>query len=159
MQVDIPQHDEPGYGQYTSVNDLPMFADVVAANGGPFDPEHLVVVRRSEHNHFTIDGVPTRRVDEDGKVTMLNWCDPLKVAGDGNGVHGFYATPGYGFVFVDLSGSRYTFARDVNVVDDVIYDVYFTLRYVAPGNNALGYMDEIYIPSDHPFLQSFVKAE
>lgn len=149
----IPMYGEPGYGNYTSVNDLASFAHLVEANGGPFDPKELVHIQRNSSGHYTIDGVQSLFPTEDGQFDMAIWVEPDMFRDViGADVSGFYATPGYGFVFVDMFGSRYALLR-TNGPDGRHF--YYAADYVNASGALSIYLEDLYVPSDHPVAHTW----
>lgn len=134
------------FGKYKSVNKLPHFADVVEAHG-PFDPAVKVNIHLSRDGRYTLDGLDA--FDHDGKPKF--GLDLRKFINNAiNGVR--YISNGQ--LNVDAEGRRYiVYISDANGLV-LPYSILMSFKD-DPG---VYYTPVISLPSDHPFLQAFIKA-
>jgi hypothetical protein len=137
------------YGQYTSVNDIPEFADYVAQHG-PFDPNNRVTFIKNEKGFYMPDGGDHTSIDEEGIVhTSLGIYLDIARALDSD-VSGM-------LIFVDgvfrlnFDGMQYVCHTSDTPEGGILYSCNYNVR--DPEYNI--HVNQMSVPGDHPLLMCF----
>lgn len=132
------------YGDYTSINDIPEFADFVAENG-PFVAENRVTLIKAAGGVYTPNG--ENRIAPDGDTTKTTYwvdLDTLEALSGDNGIT--YISNN--LVYVEFEGYRYlcyiTGYNDRNI----IYSCNFHIQ--NPENQI--HVLQVDLPGDHPLF-------
>lgn len=131
-------------GDYTSINDIPAFADYVAEYG-PFDPNKIVPISQAASGQYTPYGVNHNTGDEDGRTTFWLDMSALDDIGEFEGVY-MYSVAQFS---VDFNGQRYIYYITPAAGNDVIYSVNLELI------TGLSHRQDVVLPADHPLLMCF----
>lgn len=136
----------PTFGAYKSVNNLPHFADAVKEHG-PYDPEVKVAIGLARDGRYTIDSVDAFDAAMKPKFGLdLTYFINNTI----NGV--IYVSNGQ--IQVDVEGMRYTF-----YISDAGGQILpYSILSIDPTDYSSYRVTQIYLPSDHPFLQAFVSV-
>lgn len=133
------------YGEYTSINDLPEFADYIAEHG-PADPDIKVTLIKNAEGHYTIGGIPELYQDENDVWQTGLWFD-MSVFDTLDPEHGVSVTSN-GQFSMDFEGSRYIIYTSAITGKTILY----SCNYLIPDPWFMINMHQIMIPSDHPLI-------
>lgn len=141
---------ENTFGTYTSINDMPRFAALVAEKG-PFDPQVYILLQRNIQGQYTLDDEAAWVEDENNVRTQLVEWD-FKMYQDEGGVLGLF-TGLSGIAQVEFGGGRYNFWANATVVSDL--DLVHSITFDIPNAGGQIHLQGVMIPSDHPVLQCY----
>lgn len=150
MSDDTRYNDDGVRGNYTSVNDMPQFADYIAEHG-PYPTQEYVLIQKNWQGHYTIDGEQAHHWKEDGTLEYLVTWDFEMFEADG-GVDGLIPMEPVAPVYVDFGGERYIVNRTNNEYGDHI--IYSILLQFSDGSGSM-HMTTLAVPADHPVLQTY----
>jgi hypothetical protein len=130
------------YGEYTSVNDMPMFADYIAEHG-PLDPQKRVTFAKNSSGHYTPRG-EEHPPGIDGATTF--WFD-LSIFDGAEPFEGIEMASVAQFM-LDYDGLRYvcylTPAADTTVM--------YSANYLVLNPYQMFNVQLFIVPGDHPLL-------
>lgn len=135
------------YGEYTSINDIPKFADYVASHG-PFDPNNRITFTKNSEGQYTPDGILTNVPDGDTIISTL-WLEMETLADMEPGFMGVEIASN-GQFNIDFDGYRYTCY--ITLIGDryVMYSANFVIPDVTMINTY-----QFSLPGDHPLAMCY----
>lgn len=139
---------ENTFGTYTSVNDMPIFADLVAEQG-PFDPQKYIVIRRNYQSQYTIEAEQAY-IEENGVRTQLVAWDFTIY----DGLEDFTdLKTDTTLTVIEYDGARYNLWS--NQEPDEVTRKIHSITFDIPNGGGQMHMSALAIPSDHPVLRCY----
>lgn len=137
------------YGQYTSVNDIPEFADYVAQHG-PFDPNNKVMFIKNAQGIYTPDGEDYTYIGDDGVMHTTSGMRLSMVRDLDSDISGMEIF-GDGVFRLNFEGMQFVCYTSPTPEGRIFYSCNYNVR--DPEYNI--HVNQMEVPGDHPLLMCF----